>query len=360
MCPELRGTSKAPAAGVKRVSVGARPRHRIGEQGAGEMQAVASVGPCQAEDQTGVNLNAPIDASDAANLKFVVATSRNNVDVSPNVVNETAAVNACSSVSNVVSELSALKYVDVSVTCDNTNVVKNVVALCDSGAEICCVKSALTTDLSLNVVGEIQLGLFCGPPVEADLVCLAMSFGDCDRPKSNAARSIHAGCAVVPDLHDNLILTDDAFRPLTNCSVNVSHVADDNADDDVNDDHNDNVGAVDDDVVSDGVNDNENVDGDDVLTTERNDNNDLSLASSSKVAKEQRGDKSLICCWKLAEQGCGGFVVKDNLLYHRAKILGQPFLQLVVPSCRRQHVLKMGHDTFGGHMSIKRTKARIY
>ena len=164
MCPELRGTSKAPAAGVKRVSVGARHRHGIDEQGAGEMQAVASVGPCQAKDQTGVNLSAPTDASGAAGLESVVAMSRNNVDVSPNVVNEMAAVNACSSVSNVVSELSALKYVDVSVTCDNTDVVKNVVALCDSGAEMCCVKSDLITDLSPNVVGQIQLRPFCGPP----------------------------------------------------------------------------------------------------------------------------------------------------------------------------------------------------
>jgi len=58
MCPELRGKSKTPAAGVKRVSIGARPRHGIGEQGADEMQAVASIGPCEAEDQTGVNLSA--------------------------------------------------------------------------------------------------------------------------------------------------------------------------------------------------------------------------------------------------------------------------------------------------------------
>jgi len=76
MCSELRGTSEAPAAGVKRVSVGARHRHGLGEQGAGEMQAVASVGPCQAKDQTGVNLSAPTDASGAASLKSVVATSR--------------------------------------------------------------------------------------------------------------------------------------------------------------------------------------------------------------------------------------------------------------------------------------------
>ena len=53
------------------------------------------------------------------------------------------------------------------------------------------------------------------PPVEADLLCLAMSFSDCDRPKSNAVRTVHVWCAVVPDLHDNLILIDDAFQRLT-------------------------------------------------------------------------------------------------------------------------------------------------
>jgi len=71
----------------------------------------------------------------------------------------------------------------------------------------------LVTDLSPNIVGQIQLRAFCGPPVEAGLVCLTMSFGDCD--KSNAARSVHVWCAVVSDLHDNLILSDNAFRLFT-------------------------------------------------------------------------------------------------------------------------------------------------
>jgi len=66
-----------------------------------------------------------------------------NVTVSSDIVNNTAAVNVCSSVSYAVSELSALKYVDVSVTSDDTDVVKNVIALCDSGTEVCCVKSIL-------------------------------------------------------------------------------------------------------------------------------------------------------------------------------------------------------------------------
>ena len=78
------------------------------------------------------------------------------------------------------------------------------------------------------------------------------------------------------------------------------------------------------------------------------------------MAHEQRNDPSLNGCWKLAEKGRAGFLVKDNLLYHRTKILGQDVFQLVVRKSRRAHVLKMGQDTFGGHMGFKRTKAHIH
>jgi len=182
-------------------------------------------------------------------------------------------------------------------------------------------------------------------------------------------------------MHDDLILTSDAVDRLSWCDVNAMHVmADDNHNDDSVRNDNGNARDVDEIVTSDDdkdgdivhfssdnkmssvdsyVNDNHDNDvADHDVSNERNDDNP-SLASSSEVAREQRDDKSLHGCWKLAERDKGGFVVKDGLLYHRAKILGQSFLQLVVPSSRRQHVLKMGHDTFGGHMSVKRTKARI-
>jgi len=49
------------------------------------------------------------------------------------------------------------------------------------------------------------------------------------------------------------------------------------------------------------------------------------LASSNEIAKEQRHDKSLAACFKLAERGRGGFVVKNNLLYHCTKYLFNHF-----------------------------------
>lgn len=46
-----------------------------------------------------------------------------------------------------------------------------------------------------------------------------------------------------------------------------------------------------------------------------------SLSSSYEVAQEQRNDASLIGCWKMAEKGV--FLMKDNLLCHRSKILAR-------------------------------------
>ena len=59
-------------------------------------------------------------------------------------------------------------------------------------------------------------------------------------------------------------------------------------------------------------------DDDDDVITECNDDKS-SLASCSEIAQEQRNDKSLNGCFKLAARDRAGFVVKDGLLYHRAK-----------------------------------------
>ena len=170
-----------------------------------------------------------------------------------------------------------------------------------------------------------------------------------------------------------MILTSEAIDRLYECDVNVSHVADINGTNiNVADDNGDvletvvSVGNADD-VDDSDVRETEcNLPGSDVGDDREGDNDvfvgaddNLSMASSVEVALEQRDDRSLAGCWELAERGKCGFLVKENLLYHQAKILGRSFLQLVVQSSRREHVLKMGHDTFGGHMSLKSTKKRI-
>ena len=53
------------------------------------------------------------------------------------------------------SPVSMLKYIDVCSTSDDSSVTKYTNALCDSGAEICVIKSSLICDLPVDVVGQI-------------------------------------------------------------------------------------------------------------------------------------------------------------------------------------------------------------
>ena len=98
---------------------------------------------------------------------------------------------------------------------------------------------------------------------------------------------------------------------------------------------------------------------DDSESVDCNHDDEHDIASSQQVAEEQRNDETLAGCFKLAKAGKGGFEIHDNLLYHRKTVAGESFLQLVVPKARRKHVLNLGHDVFGGHMAVKRTKERI-
>ncbi|GFU21190.1 transposon Ty3-I Gag-Pol polyprotein [Trichonephila clavipes] len=56
----------------------------------------------------------------------------------------------------------------------------------------------------------------------------------------------------------------------------------------------------------------------------------------------------------------GNFSLIDGLIYHRDKILNEPVMQLVLPRCRTDKVMKLANEcVFGGHMGVKKTKERI-
>ena len=112
-----------------------------------------------------------------------------------------------------------LKYIDVCITSDDSNVTKYTKALCDSGAEICVSKSSLTKDLPIDVVGQIQLHLSGGQSINADLVHLTISSISFDGLSSNGSTDIR--CAVIPDLYDDFILTADAVSRLSQSYANV-------------------------------------------------------------------------------------------------------------------------------------------
>ena len=355
ICPNLKRTIPAQQANVNRVGLLSKYENAA---------AVLESKPCNSERGEGADVNDCDELVSDEIVKLIVnevASSSCESCVGSNMSRDDQVVNvdilndcneksmSCSQVS-IVDGLSSLKYVDVGVRCDRNEARKPVKALCDTGTEICIVKSELLDGMSPNVLGKVQLKPFCGNPVEADVVRLNISndirsVGDDD--------DVTVLCAVVCDLNDEMILSESVLSKLFNSKsrpkLDVLPVGSVKVD-------NDNivlpsVESAEDDAV---VEPDANVD-DNVLVEGCSD----SVVLGKVVAEEQRGDESLKGCFKLAKQGKGHFVIENGLLYHRDKILGQTLLQLVVPIDRRKHVLEVGHSTHGGHMGGKRTKERI-
>ena len=61
------------------------------------------------------------------------------------------------------------------------------------------------------------------------------------------------------------------------------------------------------------------------------------VADADVLRDEQLKDKSLQPCWEMAKQGKGGFIIKNQLLYHVEKVesIGEKCVQLCLPEGRR-------------------------
>ncbi|GFS87971.1 retrovirus-related Pol polyprotein from transposon opus [Trichonephila clavipes] len=90
----------------------------------------------------------------------------------------------------------------------------------------------------------------------------------------------------------------------------------------------------------------------------------MCVDKGSIVADSFRSEQ--VCCaelalaWKHAKESKGNYYEVDGYLFHRDKILGDSFGQLVIPKCRRTEVLKLAHTSvFSSHMGPKKTLERI-
>jgi len=62
----------------------------------------------------------------------------------------------------------------------------------------------------------------------------------------------------------------------------------------------------------------------------------------------------------MAKEGKGGFVILNDVLYHKDKVEDQLMSQFCLPQSRRVKVLKLAHDSvFGGHMGEKRHESEF-
>ncbi|XP_077531288.1 uncharacterized protein LOC144143402 [Haemaphysalis longicornis] len=83
-------------------------------------------------------------------------------------------------------------------------------------------------------------------------------------------------------------------------------------------------------------------------------------SASAEFRRAQQSDETLQSAWKNGRTGKGGMIIREGLLYHKDKLLGQPVRQLVLPEGRRKEVLQVAHESnWGGHLGFRKTKARI-
>ena len=160
------------------------------------------------------------------------------------------------------------------------------------------------------------------------------------------------GSDVVNRLHSQLLLERSDASETSNVYLSNDHVescVDENVSDVVVTTDQVDLASDDDDVM--------NVD--DAPNTSHSECDGSCKLSAESLKQEQRDDKSLKICFDLASKGKAGYFVHDGILYHKERIFGQEVEQLCLPKTRRAQAIKLAHDTFGGHLASKKTKARL-
>ena len=77
--------------------------------------------------------------------------------------------------SDAENKLSPLKYIDVCLSIEGRDADGlSMTALCDSGAEICCVIANLVDYLNPVTVGRVNLRTFCGESIDVDVACFSI------------------------------------------------------------------------------------------------------------------------------------------------------------------------------------------
>ena len=84
-------------------------------------------------------------------------------------------------------------------------------------------------------------------------------------------------------------------------------------------------------------------------------------SDKGRLVFEQQADKSLEQLLNLAKKGEKGYGLEDKVLVHYfSDSLGDCNQWVVVPSCRRQQILKIAHSNLSaGHFGVKKTFAKI-
>ncbi|GFW48150.1 retrovirus-related Pol polyprotein from transposon 297 [Trichonephila clavipes] len=82
--------------------------------------------------------------------------------------------------------------------------------------------------------------------------------------------------------------------------------------------------------------------------------------AKSSFVKLQRMDESLRSVWGQAENKQNAYDIDDGILVHIESICGENVKQVVLPTCKREEVMRVAHEIpLAGHLGESKTKQRI-
>jgi Integrase zinc binding domain len=217
-------------------------------------------------------------------------------------------------------------------------------ALNDSRSDINLIRRSLVQQLiQLLSRGRVKIKGIVGPAVETAIVLLDVSPAATETNWVTVAPPLGELFAECDDLNEPIISTADTVHRLSTSKSYESVVIPEPAETVVN------QMCENDETVA----HNETV-------MEKHYEVDSQSADTITLINEQKADPALVKYFDMVRHGHKQFFIRDNLLYRRGKVNGNPVEQLCLPQGRIETVLKLAHDMpTSCHQAVRRTNDRI-
>ncbi|XP_042147901.1 uncharacterized protein LOC115313675 [Ixodes scapularis] len=242
-------------------------------------------------------------------------------------------------------------------------------AIVDTGADITVVRESLVPEELRSPSGKIQLKSAFGESVEARLVVLPLTMHSLNSVLADVNEAVPTLCALTDRLisRTDCLLSGEAWELLQKSESSNAPIGAIAA-----------VAAGETEQLATSTPPPESVEGletsvqtceEEGASNARRESSpsdaaeietDDGLSERSKFREQQLKDPTLKEAWENGRRKRSGMLIKDGLLFHRDRLLGQNVHQLVLPAQRRPEVMGLAHEScWGGHLGFRKTKARV-
>ena len=258
-------------------------------------------------------------------------------------------------------QLAQLNYVEIKLP------LGTVSGIIDSGSELNVIRQDIIHGLDFDPIGEVEFRGIIGEPVRAPIIRIPVRLNDEVLDENDNVSVMFAVCA---NLNESCILSIPTLCSLTDILNSKSCVDSYNICDNIASDNS--VSAV---LTRSQAREQESlantvaassgdldIDTSDVTFLDIDEpainvRSDIGVSNATEFSKEQLADVTLAQAWQLARLNKSHYFVRDNLLFRTLKRCEQELELLVVPTVRRDAIVRMAHAD--SHFSPRRTKERI-